>query len=87
MHREARIPNLYTDLFHRHAANPILTAQDWPYPAHTVFNAGACQMGDVVSGVVVADVLQCSGNGFDEVSLADRGHGGVPENGESKQAV
>ena len=33
-------------MFHRHAANPILTARDWPYPAHTVFNAGACQVGD-----------------------------------------
>ncbi len=32
------------ELFHRHADNPILTAQDWPYPAHTVFNAGACQV-------------------------------------------
>ena len=39
-------PNLYTELFHRHPQNPILTAQDWPYPANTVFNAGACQMGD-----------------------------------------
>ena len=36
----------YTELFRRHDANPILTAQDWPYPAHTVFNAGACQIGD-----------------------------------------
>ncbi len=35
----------YADLFHRHGANPILTACDWPYPAHTVFNAGACQVG------------------------------------------
>ena len=25
----------YETLFHRHAANPILTAADWPYPAHT----------------------------------------------------
>ena len=33
-------------MFHRHAGNPILTARDWPYPAHTVFNAGACQVGD-----------------------------------------
>ena len=46
MLRESKIPNLYAELFHRHAGNPILTAQDWPYPAHTVFNAGACQMGD-----------------------------------------
>lgn len=36
----------YRELFQRHPDNPILTAQDWPYPAHTVFNAGACQVGD-----------------------------------------
>ena len=39
MHREA-------SLFQRHPRNPILTARDWPYPAHTVFNAGACQCGN-----------------------------------------
>ena len=44
--QESAPPNLYPELFHRHAANPILTARDWPYPAHTVFNAGACQVGD-----------------------------------------
>jgi predicted GH43/DUF377 family glycosyl hydrolase len=44
--RESTPPNLYPELFHRHGANPILTARDWPYPAHTVFNAGACQVGD-----------------------------------------
>ncbi len=43
---ESKTPTLYTELFHRHEANPILTAADWPYPAHTVFNAGACQVGD-----------------------------------------
>ena len=36
----------YETLFHRHAANPILTADDWPYPAHTVFNAGATRLAD-----------------------------------------
>ena len=46
MLRESKKPNLYAELFHRHPNNPILTAQDWPYPANTVFNAGACQMGD-----------------------------------------
>ncbi len=46
MLRESKLPNLHTELFDRHADNPILTAQDWPYPAHTVFNAGACQVGD-----------------------------------------
>ena len=28
-------------MFQRHPNNPILTAADWPYPAHTVFNPGA----------------------------------------------
>jgi predicted GH43/DUF377 family glycosyl hydrolase len=36
----------YEILFHRHAKNPILTAADWPYPAHTVFNAGATRLAD-----------------------------------------
>lgn len=39
-------PRPHADLFQRHPDNPILTAEDWPYPAHTVFNAGACQVGD-----------------------------------------
>jgi predicted GH43/DUF377 family glycosyl hydrolase len=46
LRRESRIPDLYPELFQRHPANPILTAGDWPYPAHTVFNAGACQVGE-----------------------------------------
>ncbi len=29
------------ELFQRFEGNPILTAKDWPYPANTVFNAGA----------------------------------------------
>ncbi|MGH9158502.1 MAG: glycosidase, partial [Vicinamibacteraceae bacterium] len=36
----------YETLFHRHERNPILTAADWPYPAHTVFNAGATRLRD-----------------------------------------
>jgi predicted GH43/DUF377 family glycosyl hydrolase len=36
----------YTTLLHRHPANPILTAADWPYPAHTVFNPGATRLPD-----------------------------------------
>jgi predicted GH43/DUF377 family glycosyl hydrolase len=31
------------ELFHRHPANPILTADDWPYPVNAVFNPGAAQ--------------------------------------------
>src|ERR1700741_2533515 len=34
----------YETLFHRHNQNPILTADDWPYAVHTVFNAGATRL-------------------------------------------
>ena len=34
------------ELFQRHPANPILTADDWPYPANVVFNPAAAQLGD-----------------------------------------
>jgi predicted GH43/DUF377 family glycosyl hydrolase len=33
-------------LFRRAHSNPVLTAADWPYPAHTVFNAGATMLQD-----------------------------------------
>jgi beta-1,2-mannobiose phosphorylase / 1,2-beta-oligomannan phosphorylase len=31
------------ELFVRHPGNPILTADDWPYPCNVVFNPGAAQ--------------------------------------------
>jgi predicted GH43/DUF377 family glycosyl hydrolase len=39
-------PRHYETLFHRHAKNPILTAADWPYPIHTVFNPAATRLPD-----------------------------------------
>lgn len=36
----------YEPLFRRSANNPILTAADWPYSVHTVFNAGATMLQD-----------------------------------------
>jgi predicted GH43/DUF377 family glycosyl hydrolase len=36
----------YPTLLHRHEKNPILTAADWPYPVHSVFNAGATRLSD-----------------------------------------
>jgi predicted GH43/DUF377 family glycosyl hydrolase len=33
-------------LFVRHGGNPILTADDWPYPMNSVFNAGATLLAD-----------------------------------------
>ncbi len=29
------------ELFRRHPSNPILTAEDWPYPVNAVFNPAA----------------------------------------------
>ncbi len=37
---------LYSELFHRHKQNPILTAADWPYPVHSVFNPAATLLPD-----------------------------------------
>ena len=34
------------ELFQRHPANPILTAEGWPYPVNVVFNPAAAQVGD-----------------------------------------
>ncbi len=37
----------YADpLFNRHADNPILSREDWPYPINSVFNAGAVRLAD-----------------------------------------
>jgi predicted GH43/DUF377 family glycosyl hydrolase len=36
----------YDTLFKRHEHNPILRAADWPYPVHTVFNAGGVLLED-----------------------------------------
>jgi predicted GH43/DUF377 family glycosyl hydrolase len=36
----------YHDLLRRHPKNPVLTAADWPYPAHSVFNPGAARLPD-----------------------------------------
>ena len=33
-------------LLRRHKLNPILTADDWPYPVHTVFNPAATLLPD-----------------------------------------
>ncbi len=36
----------YESLFTRNPKNPILSARDWSYPAHTVFNPGATRLAD-----------------------------------------
>jgi len=41
-----RLNRGYDTLFRRHENNPILTADRWPYPAHSVFNPGATLLRD-----------------------------------------
>ena len=38
--------NQHTKIFTRHKLNPILTAENWPYPINSVFNAGATILQD-----------------------------------------
>lgn len=38
--------NQYPELFKRNVKNPILTAADWTYPIHSVFNPGAVLLQD-----------------------------------------
>ena len=38
--------NQHPELFHRYKKNPILKAEDWPYPINSVFNAGATLLPD-----------------------------------------
>ena len=41
--------NRHPEIFHRYKLNPILTAENWPYPINSVFNAGAALMPDGTS--------------------------------------
>ena len=36
--------NHFRELFRRNEKNPILTIDEWPYPANSVFNAGAAKL-------------------------------------------
>jgi predicted GH43/DUF377 family glycosyl hydrolase len=38
--------NQHPEVFHRHNLNPILAAENWPYPINSVFNAGATLLKD-----------------------------------------
>jgi predicted GH43/DUF377 family glycosyl hydrolase len=38
--------NRHPEIFHRSKLNPILTADNWPYPVNSVFNAGATLLPD-----------------------------------------
>jgi len=54
------------NLFRRYKGNPILTADNWPYPAHSVFNPGAAFIdGETLLLVRVEDF-----RGFSHLTLA-----------------
>jgi predicted GH43/DUF377 family glycosyl hydrolase len=57
--------------FHRHPANPILTAADWPYPVNAVFNPAAAQLGEAT--VLLARVEDLTG--ISHLSVARSGNG------------
>jgi hypothetical protein len=41
--------NQHTGVFHRYKLNPILTAENWPYPINSVFNARATFLPDGIT--------------------------------------
>ncbi len=47
-------------LLERHPRNPILTADQWPYPVNTVFNAGAARLPSGET-LLLCRVEDCSG--------------------------
>ena len=67
------------ELFVRHPANPILTAEDWPYPVNAVFNPAAAVVdGETVLLARVEDLrgishltVARSANGIDGWRVAD----------------
>jgi predicted GH43/DUF377 family glycosyl hydrolase len=59
------------ELFIRHPANPILTADEWPYPVNSVFNPAAAQVGDTT--VVLARVEDL--RGISHITIARSSNG------------
>jgi beta-1,4-mannooligosaccharide/beta-1,4-mannosyl-N-acetylglucosamine phosphorylase len=55
-----------SDLFRRYVGNPILTAAEWPYPVHSVFNPGAA----VIDGETLLLVRVEDYRGFSHLTLA-----------------
>ena len=59
------------ELFTRYAGNPILTADEWPYPANTVFNPAATQLNGTT--IVLARVEDL--NGISHLTVARSANG------------
>ena len=59
------------ELFDRHPANPILTAEDWPYPVNAVFNPAAAQLNGTT--VLLARVEDLTGISHLSVARSSNG--------------
>jgi beta-1,2-mannobiose phosphorylase / 1,2-beta-oligomannan phosphorylase len=59
------------ELFDRHPANPILTAEDWPYPINAAFNPAAAQLDGTT--VLLARVEDQTGLSHLSVARSDNG--------------
>jgi len=59
------------ELFERFEGNPILTAENWPYPANAVFNPAAVQVGDKTVLLVRVEDLR----GFSHLTVASSKNG------------
>ena len=51
-------------LFERFSENPILDARAWPYPVNTVFNPGACLVGEETVLLVRVEGREANRDGF-----------------------
>ena len=54
------------ELFQRCKKNPILTVEDWPYKAHSVFNPAAA----IVNGITLLMVRVEDHRGFSHLTIA-----------------
>lgn len=64
--RIMRVKNAFGELFQRYSNNPILTIRDWPYPANSVFNAGAT----LIDGQTLLLVRVEDHRGFSHLTVA-----------------
>jgi len=64
--------NQHPELFRRNKLNPILSAQDWPYPINSVFNAGATRLADGTT-LLLCRVEDRRGHSHFTVARSDNG--------------
>lgn len=69
--KEKNVRALGHELFTRHPDNPILSVQDWPYPANSVFNAATAEVGGRI--LLLARVEDFRGISHLTVARSDNG--------------